>query len=193
MLSLLSFATWSSDRVTELDGLIDRIIAVSNEWHVEPELSLAIAHTESHFKSDAVSHAGAYGVMQIVSRTAGRDIARLLIGQQTDIPIEYLLNPEKNIALGVAYLNFLQAHYFKYISNSETRRYMTISAYNGGVGTVTKLFKLREKGAKAKFNQLDPKTVFETLLVEHPYEETRNYLQKVNNKYQDYKVIFSKH
>lgn len=192
-LGLIPFAGSTFERDTELDGLVDRIILVSEEWKVEPELSLAIAHTESNFKSDAVSHADAYGVMQIVSKTAGRDIARLLIGEQIDLPIEYLLDPEKNITLGVAYLNFLKRHYFSYIKNDETSRYMVISAYNGGVGTVIKLFGLNSEEAKGRFNELSPASVFNTLTVDHPFEETRNYLLKVNSKYDDYKKIFTRH
>ena len=62
------------------------LIAAARRYNLEPELIYAIIETESSFNPYAVSHANAYGLMQVVASTAGRDVferVRKIPGQPT--------------------------------------------------------------------------------------------------------------
>jgi len=170
---------------------IENILKVSEEWHVDAALILAVAHTESSFNHSAVSSANAYGLMQVVPSTAGKDIAKWLTGSNVNIPPDYLLQPEKNLMMGAAYLNYLQTHYFSYIKNKDLNRLLTIVAYNGGIGTIIRTFRLDEKKNKLRISQMSYKGLYKYILNKHPFEETRNYLIKVEHRYAQYKKIIS--
>jgi membrane-bound lytic murein transglycosylase C len=45
--------------------------ANANRFSLEPQLIMAVIHTESYFNPFARSHAGAYGLMQVIPRYAG--------------------------------------------------------------------------------------------------------------------------
>ena len=82
---------------------------------VEPELALAVAKVESNFDPEALSHAGARGIMQIMPATA-RD--------EFGIPRYRLYDPQTNIRIGVRYLRQLLDQY-----GDEA---LALSHYNGG-------------------------------------------------------------
>lgn len=46
--------------------ILSNVIKYSNEYKVNPYLILAVMNTESHFKHNTVSHAGAMGLMQLM-------------------------------------------------------------------------------------------------------------------------------
>lgn len=155
----------------------------SAKYGVEEALIYAIIKTESSFNPYAVSSAPAYGLMQIVPSTAGRDVYRKLHGRD-GIPLkEELFDPHTNIEYGSAYLSILDKNYLKDIRNRVSREYCVISAYNGGAGNVFRTFSNDRVLAIKKINSLEPKAVFWKLRNDHPYEESRNYIYKViNNK-----------
>lgn len=84
---------------------------------VSPALVLAVIGIESAGKSDAVSSAGAIGLMQLIPDTA----ARFGVTDSTD--------PAQNIKGGVAYLNWLMGKF-----NRDPL--MVLAAYNAGEGAV---------------------------------------------------------
>jgi hypothetical protein len=84
---------------------------------VSPALALAVMAAESAGKVDAVSHAGAQGLMQLIPATADR----FGVADATD--------PVQNIKGGVAYLDWLMKHF-----NRDP--IMVIAAYNAGEGAV---------------------------------------------------------
>ncbi len=84
---------------------------------VSPALVLAVIGIESAGKSDAVSSAGAQGLMQLIPATA----SRFGVTDSTD--------PVQNIKGGVAYLDWL-------MTNFDRDPLMVIAAYNAGEGAV---------------------------------------------------------
>ncbi|HET7711841.1 MAG TPA: lytic transglycosylase domain-containing protein [Thermoanaerobaculia bacterium] len=85
--------------------------------NLRPELVAAVVHTESKFKPNARSHAGAQGLMQLVPRT-GRWMGA-----------KNLMNPVENIAAGTKYLKYLNERF-------DGNEQKVIAAYNAGEGNV---------------------------------------------------------
>ena len=157
----------------------------AEEWQLEPALVMAIIHTESSFNPMARSRIPAYGLMQIVPRTAGKDAAKAIYGKSKLLKAKYLFNPENNIRVGAAYLHVLNYRYLKGIHNPESRLYCAIAAYNTGTANVAKAFIEQKSIQKAysRINQLEPSEVYDILATRLPYTETRNYLKKVVGRY----------
>ena len=176
----------------KLVNTIQSLLDVSDEWKIDPALMLAIAQTESGFNPSAISKANAYGLMQIVPATAGKDIAKWLTGKDIELPSEYLLQPDKNLMVGAAYLSYLQKHYFSYVEDKDLNRLLTIVAYNGGIGTVIRIFGLDKKENKLSINNMSYQNLYDYLLSKHPFKETRNYLVKVERRYSQYKMHIAK-
>lgn len=118
----------------------------------------AITRQESGFMTDARSHAGAMGLMQLMPATA-RETAR-----RYNIPLANthfaVLEPERNIALGTAYLSQLYGQF-------QGNRVLASAAYNAGPGRVRQW--TRDMPA------LPSDIWIETI----PFDETRNYVQSV--------------
>ena len=155
---------------------------------VEEALVYAIIETESAFNPMAKSPVPAYGLMQIVPSSAGQDATQQLFGKAKILSPSYLYSSDKNIEVGATYLNILFYRYLKGIKNKESRLLCTIAAYNTGAGNVAKAFtgKRRLKAALAKINALSPQQVFDHLVENLPYDETRKYLKKVTTRLPKY-------
>jgi len=151
----------------------------AKQFQVSPSLVYAVMKTESSFNPYAVSTAPAYGLMQLVPTTGGRDAYRSVKGYDHTPSKEYLFIPENNIELGTAYLSIIDQRYLGGIANPTTREYCTIAAYNGGAGNVLTLFSEDRKEAVVIINRLSPAEVYRRLREEHPRHETRRYLGKV--------------
>ena len=89
----------------------------SREFKVDPALVLAVMHTESHFNPLAQSHIPAFGLMQIVPNSAGKDVQRLIHKRNQAPSSSMLFNPDINIQHGCAYLHILNYRYLKAIKN----------------------------------------------------------------------------
>ena len=118
----------------------------------------AITRQESGFMSDARSHAGAMGLMQLMPATA-KETAR-----RYDIPLtnthHAVLDPARNIALGTAYLSQLYGQF-------QGNRVLASAAYNAGPGRVRQW----TRGMPAMPSDIWIETI--------PFDETRNYVQSV--------------
>jgi soluble lytic murein transglycosylase len=130
----------------------------------------AIVRQESSFEVDAVSKAGARGLMQIMPAT-GQGLARKLgIKHSTD---KLVTDPDHNVRLGSTYLNdLLQRFGGSYV--------LTVAAYNAGQGNVAKW--LREVG-DPRSQAMDVIDWIELL----PFYETRNYVHRVLENVQVYR------
>lgn len=117
----------------------------------------AIIRQESLFQYDALSPAGAVGLMQLMPRTAAEVARREKIGK----PVRRydLLKPELNVALGAAYFAHMMSAY-------EGDYVRAVAAYNAGEKAVERWWK-RANG--------DPAMFLETVT----YRETRGYLRRV--------------
>lgn len=98
----------------------------------------AIAKVESNFNPDAVSWAGARGLMQIMPST-GR-----LHGYSPDD----LFDPAISVKAAVLTLRNLDDFFAPYISNPVERRRFVLAGYNAGAGHILDAIKLAEKHGK---------------------------------------------
>lgn len=161
----------------------------SQRYNVDETLIYAIMETESHFNPYATSHIPAYGLMQIVPSTAGRDVFQR-IKQRNDQPTrEYLFNPANNIDMGAAYISILRDIYLKDITHPLSREYAIISGYNGGAGNVLRTFHSDRRQAVQVINQLTPEQVYHRLHHNHPAAEARGYIRKVTEAQQRYRAL----
>ena len=156
------------------------------KYKVEESLILAIMQTESSFNPYAVSRSDAMGLMQVMQHTAGKDVFKSQ-GKSGVPSRSYLFDAESNIDTGTAYLAILQNTYLGSITNPTSRRYAVITAYNGGAGSVLKVFSSDRNKAPDVINRMSPGDVYETLTTKHPSGESRNYLKKVNTAQKSYR------
>ena len=173
----------------------------ANEFGLTPSLIYAIIQTESSYNPLARSYIPAFGLMQIVPATAGRDAYEMLYKKPKLLSPDYLYNSHNNILIGSAYLNKVFYRYFRGIKDPASRLYCTIAAYNTGVGNVACAFNSISKDYKGrtickrnrgdysikkalfKINSMKPKEVYYYLLKNLRYDEGKNYLKKVTARY----------
>lgn len=148
----------------------ENIEKYSKVYHLDPYFVMSVIYVESGFKSNATSTRGAMGLMQIMPKT-GEWIAGKL--KLENFQNEMLLDVAYNINLGCWYLNNLREKY-------DNDQVLSLAAYNAGSGNVNKWLTLPE-------NSEDGKTLYNI-----PYEETRNYIDKVMKAYAKYKWIYKK-
>lgn len=140
----------------------EEIVEFGTSYGVDAGLVASVANVESGFDELSKSNKGAIGVMQLMPSTAQWLAGKL--GE--DYSEELLFNGEYNIKLGTYYLSYL----FSQFSDVET----ALCAYNAGQGNVKNWLKDKEYS-------LDGQT-----LTKIPFEETRNYLNKVLKNYNYY-------
>ncbi|WP_457622365.1 murein transglycosylase domain-containing protein [Persephonella sp.] len=156
----------------------------SEKYGLNHALVFAIIHTESSFNPLARSPVPAYGLMQIVPSTAGKDATKLIYGRPVLLAPSYLYDEEKNIMVGTTYIYILYYNYLKDIKHPLSRLYCTIAAYNTGAGNVARAFTgtINIKKAAKVINRMSPSEVYDTLMRKLPYDETKNYLKKVTQR-----------
>jgi membrane-bound lytic murein transglycosylase C len=151
----------------------------AEQYKVSPSLVFAIIRAESNFNPFAVSWVPAFGLMQLVPRTGGRDAYRRAKGIDSEPTSEYLFDAENNIELGTAYLSLLAAGQLAQVKDPVAREYCVIAAYNTGAGNVLRAFASDRKAALAAINGLGAQGVYDKLRTSLPNPETGTYLAKV--------------
>jgi len=173
---------------------IVKIKAEGFSHKVSESLILGIMQTESYFNPLARSHIPAFGLMQLVPKTAGVDAYNHLYGRKKVVSADYLYNSDNNIKMGTAYLHILYYKYFSEIKDPRSRLYCAIAAYNTGAGNVSWVFN-RGKGFKYELsvinatptiNALSPEQVYEKLINELKHQEARDYLKRVVSRTQSF-------
>src|SRR5262245_3387879 len=155
------------------------VLRFADQYQMSPSLVFAIIRTESNFNPYAVSSAPAYGLMQLVPTSGGREAYRRARGSDGIPTKEDLFDANNNIEFGTAYLNVLLFKQLEMVGNPVSREYCVISAYNTGPGNVLRTFNKNQTDAVNEINRLEPSAVYERLRTGLPYAETRDYLQKV--------------
>lgn len=132
-------------------------------WTVDRSLVFAHALQESDFRPDAVSHAGARGLMQLMPGTAA------MIGRQRGDSYSGadLNRPEVNIAYGMHYMEEMRDY-----GGTQGLLPKVIASYNAGPGAVANWEgRLRDRG--------DPLLYIESI----PFWETRGYVPIILRNY----------
>ncbi|MBQ7977537.1 MAG: lytic transglycosylase domain-containing protein [Clostridia bacterium] len=144
----------------------DLIEKYSTTYTLEPELVASVINAESGFDKNSVSNAGAIGLMQLLPSTAEyiANINSITYSQ------EKLFDPEYNICLGCAYLNYL----IKKFDDINT----ALCAYNAGPGNVAHWLE------NPKFTQNG------LTLTSTPFPATNFYLAKIRQNQQIYTKFF---
>lgn len=157
--------------------IVDKYAA---QYRVSPTLVLAIMRTESNFNPFAVSGAPAYGLMQLVPTSGGREAYKHVQGVDQTPTAEYLFDPDHSIELGSAYLGVLSNTEFHAVDNPDSRDYCVIAAYNTGPRNVTRTFANDKKEAFDNINHMDSTALYDKLRTGLPMEETRVYVVRVS-------------
>lgn len=142
----------------------DTIVQCAKEYRLDPYFICALIHAESRFDLDAVSEDHAQGLMQVMPETAE------WIAEKLDMADYDLKDPETNIRFGCWYLHFLEDKFGGDVQ-------LTLAAYNAGHGKVDQWL---AEGYAAPDGSLR----------EIPYEETKNYVDKVNKAYAVYQKLY---
>ncbi|MBF0236670.1 MAG: transglycosylase SLT domain-containing protein [SAR324 cluster bacterium] len=155
----------------------------SREFDLDPALILGVMHTESSFNPNAKSSV-AYGLMQLVPKSGAREAYKVRYGKDKIVSGEYLYNPRNNIELGTQYLRILTQSTFSKVNDQLKIQYMAISAYNTGPGNVSRALIGRVTLANAipVANNMNPEELYNHLVRNLPYQETRDYLRKVTER-----------
>lgn len=127
LLAILVTPIASATYYYDTDDIQQRVIGEAKRQNMPPSLALAIAKVESNFNHQAISHAGAKGVMQIMPRTAE---------QVFGVPRSRLFDPDVNIKLGIKFIKKLLKRY-------DNRLDIALSHYNGGSGVKDRHGELR--------------------------------------------------
>ena len=133
----------------------------------------AIARQESQFADNAISHAGARGLMQLMPGTAREQAGKMGI---TYMSADLIGSADTNIRLGDGYF----ARMMDYYGGSYP---LAVSAYNAGPGNVNKW--LRANG--------DPRTggiAWVDWIEQIPIYETKNYVQRVIENAANYEQLY---
>lgn len=160
----------------------------ARKYNVNPKLVMAVIHTESSFNPRAIStfrRSGrgvghAYGLMQLVPFSGGKEAYQFL-GGRGEPSAALLFDPRANIELGIVYLHKLEHHYFGAVGEALNRQYVMTAGYNTGPYNVARAFGggRNISAAIPAINALPPPRLYQHLLYNLPYWETRDYLQKV--------------
>lgn len=149
-------------------GYLTQITRYADEFDLDPYLVLSVMRCESSFRSDAVSPAGAIGLMQVMPDTG------TWIAHKLDMDDEYtedlLYEPEYNVRFGCWFLRFLTDRF------AGERRHI-IAAYNAGHGSVENWLE-------------DPQYTENGVLADIPYPETARYVERVENAYETYRKLY---
>ncbi len=136
----------------------------AKEQGVDPYLITALMREESAFAPQAVSWAGARGLMQLMPETADRVAKKYSVPRDPSIPLE---TPELNIRLGTVHLAEL-------LRETGGNLILALASYNAGRQQVQNWIQ--------RFGFTDAEQFTEDI----PYTETRNYVKRVLGTYGQY-------
>jgi membrane-bound lytic murein transglycosylase C len=175
----VTMAMVSNLAVKQADKYRPLVHQFAQQYDISPSLVFAIIRTESNFNPYAVSSAPAYGLMQLVPTSGGREAFRRAKGKDVAPSRDYLFDPANNVELGTAYLNVLMFNQLEDVEHNVSREYCVIAAYNTGPSNVFRTFSRDRAAAVNQINGLQPAGVYDQLHEHLPYQETRHYLEKV--------------
>ena len=140
----------------------------AKKYEMDPLFVAAMILEESRFGAEAVSWAGAIGLMQIMPQT-GRELARQLKIRRFEKNM--LLSPSVNIEMGTKYMKFLMNRF-------QDNHALVTGAYNGGPGRMSRWVKERGLADLDEF--------IEDIAI----NETRRHIKKVLDSYYVYRRLY---
>ncbi len=166
----------------------NEVLKQAKRFNIRPSVAFAVMHTESCFNPKARSYIPAFGLMQLVPKSGARDAYNYIYRKDKLLKADYLYNPNNNIELGCAYLSKIRYVYFKRVENDDKAYFCTICSYNTGPGNVARALTGTTKlGSASKVvNNHNSSWVYNKLLTNLPYAETKKYLQKVTKRVEMY-------
>lgn len=146
----------------------DALRRYSDENGIDPYLVASLIRQESEFNPSAISHANAYGLMQLLPKTGKGEAKKAgLQHYNTDS----LLDPTTNIELGTRYFRQMIDHF-----GGQTE--YALAAYNAGAERV--------EDWRASGNFRDVEEFVESI----PFTETREYVQAIVRNAEVYKRVY---
>jgi soluble lytic murein transglycosylase len=140
---------------------------------VEAAFVHGVIRQESEFNAEAISHAGARGLMQIMPGTAKMLARAHGISYSRD---NLTKRPTYNLTLGTALLSDL-------LGDFNGSFIMTIAAYNAGPGRIPQW---TGRYGDPRTGEVEPVDFIESI----PFNETRNYVKRVMENIQVYRTLF---
>ena len=144
-----------------------QVLRHSRKNKIQAAWVYGVLRQESAYMTDARSHAGALGLMQLMPRTARSEARRLKLPLKNKYAI---LNVDKNIRLGTAHLK-------RVLDINKGHHVLATASYNAGVQRV--------KSWLPKSENIPADIWIETI----PFKETRKYVKRVMSTM----AVFEKH
>lgn len=147
-------------------GYLELVASAADKYELPVHLVLSVIRTESSFRAEAVSGAGAIGLMQIMPET----FSWLCEKRGETHETAELTDPAVNIDYGVYYLRLLLDYYDGSLDNA-------LLAYNAGIGRVNGWLAEKELPRNGQLDEI-------------PISETASYLTKVHHAMDEYIRIY---
>jgi len=151
-----------------ITGYWDALRHYSDENGLDPYLVASLIRQESEFNPSAISHADAYGLMQLLPRTGKGEAKKEGLSHYST---DSLLDPTTNIELGTHYFRTMVDHFGGQVEYA-------LAAYNAGEGRV--------QDWRAAGNYRDIDEFVESI----PFTETREYVQAIVRNAEVYKRVY---
>ena len=177
----------SGNGISEYDDIIRQS---TRNNHMDWRLISALIYKESKFRPDAVSHVGAFGLMQLMPKTAHR------FGADVNS------TPAEQIAAGIRLIQYLDKQFVKSVPNPDERIKFVLASYNLGQAHIYDAQRLAEKHGKNPSVWFDNVEFFMLAKSQPEYYndpvvkygrvkgiETEQFVRDVLNKYDYYKTF----
>ena len=148
----------------------EQVEQYSSEFGVDEDLVYAVIKTESGFREDVESYAGAVGLMQLMPETFE------WLQDELDGEIRYTAEDLKNPSVNIRYGTYFLSYLLEYYGDEAT----ACAAYNAGMSNV-------EEWLGDSRYSADGRT-----LTAIPYHETQDYVKKVQETKAKYKEIYGR-
>ncbi|MDF1575137.1 MAG: transporter substrate-binding domain-containing protein [Bacteroidales bacterium] len=181
------YYTLRSGKISRYDDIIkNESERIGWDWR----LLASVIFQESRFNPEAVSWAGAFGLMQLMPITAGS------YGITPDSP------PEEQIRAGASFIKWLDERFDEVITDPDERIKFVLASYNIGLGHIQDARRLAERynsdpdrwfGSVDEWllKKSDP-DYYSDPVVRHGFArgiETYNFVKDIMNRYEHYKNI----
>lgn len=183
------YSSLQGNRISDYDELLQEYSKIIDwDWR----LLAAQMYQESKFREDALSWAGAFGLMQLMPATAAA------------YGVRETSSPEEQIRAAILYLSWLDDYWKERIFDDHERVHFILASYNAGMGHVRDAMNLAES---LGYNPLRWKdNVAECMLLKSQPEyynaeivkygycrgrEPYEYVQRILAQYEHYKKVIS--